>query len=98
MQWKQARQLSCKMRFLGEIYVIANTRTHLQLHKSQSLGLPLQAEACPVRAFIGLKAEVEGTSTFKLLSILSLWDMQVFTSLGDCGFVIDDIRYICCVI
>lgn len=49
-----------------------------------------------VRAFIGLKTEVEGTSTFKLLSILSLWDMQVFTSLGDCGFVIDDIRYLLC--
>lgn len=51
---------------------------------------------CPVRAFIGLKAEVEGTDSFNSLSMLSVWDGEVVTSLGDCGYVIDDIRYVLC--
>lgn len=40
-------QLSCKMRWLGEVYLTANTRAHLQLRKSQLLGLPHQAEDVP---------------------------------------------------
>lgn len=51
---------------------------------------------CPVRAFIGLKAEVEGTNSFNSLSTLSVWGEEVVISLEDCGHVIDDIRYVLC--
>lgn len=70
------RQLSCKMRWLGEIYLTANTRARLQLR--ESLAFLSQLTMCPISTFIGLKAEVEGTDSFNSLSTLSAWHVAAF--------------------
>lgn len=49
---------SWKMRWLGEIYLPANTRAHLRLHKSRLFSLPAQTEDVPYKCLY--RAESRG--------------------------------------